>query len=183
MYYGIIARGIMDKQKNINVSFKKLDLVNKELIIKYRSVGFYTSFGSTDDFYEEDGNGGERYIAWVKTRNENEFSAFHVLFGNQIIGQLELNLLNTDKSIGYINYYYLHEEYQGSGISMKMDEFVINYYRNQGINKMQLAVSPTNKRAYAYYEKCGWSFLIEKDYINKDGVNLGHKIHILQRSI
>ena len=183
MYYGIIDKVEMNKQKHKNIEFKKLDYAQKELIIQFRSVGFYTSFGTKDDFFEKDGQGGERYFDWLRSRNESEFSAFHVMQDKKIIGQLELNLLNTDKSIGYVNYYYLQEDHQGSGIAKLMDDFVKEYYQKRSISKMRLAVSPTNNRAYRFYEKCGWCYLEEKDYINKDGINLGHKIHILERLV
>lgn len=173
----------MDKQKYNTLEFKNLDYAHKDLIIHYRSIGFFTSFGTKDDFFEDDSKGGERYLEWLKSRDPNRFAAFHVIVDGEIKGQLELNLLHSDLNIGYVNYYYLHESLQGQGIATKMDEFVIKYYLKKGIHKMRLAVSPSNKRAYKFYEKCGWTFLEERDYLNKEGVNLGHKIHILERSV
>lgn len=162
------------------LKFEEINLKNKELIIKYRAVGFYTSFGSEDDFWEEDGHGGERYFEWLKSRNPKKFTAFHVLLDNQIIGQLELNTMEKHPAVGWVNYFFLTEQNRGKGLAYEMQQFLIDYYRNKEFLAIRLAVSPSNKRAYRFYLKMGWKFIEEKEYINKDGINLGHKIHILE---
>lgn len=165
------------------LEFKKIDYIHKDLIIKFRAVGFFTSFGTESDFWEADGNGGERYFDWLQKQDPSKFQAFHVLKASEIIGQLELNLMDSNPDIGWVNYFYLMKDQRGRGYAQEMQAFLESYYLKKNIRCIRLAVSPSNLRAYKFYENMGWSFLEEKDYINKDGINLGHKIHILEKNL
>jgi len=139
------------------MEFKAIDLERDfEIAISFRADSFYCSFFRDDAFWGEDRKGGERYLAWLKEQNSNSFGAFHLWEKGEIIAQLELSLLNTDKSWGYVNLYYLRADKRGRGYSKYLDDFATSFLKSLSVSRAKLSVSPTNTRAVSYYEKNGW---------------------------
>ncbi len=85
------------------ILFKEIDFEeHSDICVKYRADSFKVSFGNEDGFWEEDGRGDERYLAWLKNKDPKVFGSFHIWTNNQIIGQMELGLFHGDSSYGYI---------------------------------------------------------------------------------
>jgi RimJ/RimL family protein N-acetyltransferase len=140
-----------------DLRFLPIDLnSHSELCLQFRADSFMESFGTTNPFYEDDGLGGEKYLAWLKTRPNARYSVFHVWLDLQIIGQLELGERNPADDFGYVHLYYLAPEWRGKGYSELLDTFAMNYIKTLGYQKVRLSVSPTNLRALGFYKKQGW---------------------------
>ena len=141
-----------------NLIFKPIDIERHGQICIHFSEDAYTaSFVNADKFHKEDGKGSERYLAWLKEKIENDpRSCMHIWSGEEIIGQLVLEQFKFDREIGYVNLYYLIPEKRGLGLSRHLDEYACLYLKSLGLSRARLSVSPTNRRALAYYKKQGW---------------------------
>lgn len=129
------------------------------ICIRFRADSFACSFGNDDQFYKENGADGAGYLDWLKKMiSKNPLSAWHIWEGDRIIGQLELNLREDDVrgKFGYVNLFYLIPEKRGTGISELLNTYVEEHYRQLGISKIWLSVSPENSRALGFYIKHGW---------------------------
>lgn len=140
------------------LSFQTLDLpITTELWIRFRADSFVASFGDGAKFYEADGKGAERYIEWLRNKiAKDPASAVHVWRDSVIIGQMELSVFKAEPEVGNVNLYYLVPEKRGLGYSRFLDEYAISYLKSLGLKKGRLSVSPTNIRAFRFYEKQGW---------------------------
>lgn len=138
--------------------FKTIDLkLHGDYCIKFREDSFVVSFGNAKKFYEADGLGAERYIEWLKAKIAKDPGlAVHFFLDGQIVGQIELGYLKDDPTCGYVNLYYLTPEVRGKGLGALLDEYVVNYFREQKIQKLRLSVSPTNTPAISFYKRMGW---------------------------
>lgn len=150
---------IISSKKNIlSILFKPIDLnLHKDVCISFREDSFVVSFGDAKKFYEEDGNGAERYIDWLKEKIQlDPLSVVHIWQENEIIGQIELRSHLKNSTCGYVNLYYLIPARRGIGIGKFLDQFMSDYYKIAQVDKVQLSVSPTNLSAITYYKKMGW---------------------------
>lgn len=142
----------------MNLRFRPIDLdSHSEIAIRFRADSFFASFGHDRDFWGEDRLGGKRYIDWLRMKLNLDFPmAFHAWNNDEIIGQLEFDFYNGDKSIGYVNLYYLAPKFRGTGISKALDEFTLKCFESLSVKRILLSVSPTNERALSYYKKNSW---------------------------
>jgi len=141
-----------------DLKFRRIDFKNhSELCLKFRADSFFVSFGTDEAFWEEDGKGGERYLEWLQSKDASRYGSFHVWKGDQIIGQMELGLYPNEEELGYINLFYLAPEYRGKGYAKTLNDFALQYLKDLGATQAKLSVSPTNKRAWHYYLKHGWT--------------------------
>lgn len=141
-----------------NLEFKTVNLAeDSEISVKFREDSFVASFGNADLFYEEDGKGDIRYLEFLakKIQTDPRF-AVHVWENDQIIGQVEIGTLRTDPSIGYVNLYYLKKEKRGHGYAPLLDQYTSKVFKEMGLKKARLSVSPTNARAIKFYERMKW---------------------------
>ena len=69
-------------------------------------------------------------------------------------------------------HFYIIEEMRGTGVSGELQDYVMNFMGQHGVQVAQLSVSPTNVRAMAFYRKHGWKDL---------GLRPGHdNVHLLE---
>jgi len=96
----------------MNVEFKRKGLVFKsvnfncdaELCLRFREDSFLESFGTTKPFYEKDATGNQ-YLEWLKNKIGPSYTAKHIWYQNQIIGQMELGRRKIEDEFGYVNLY------------------------------------------------------------------------------
>lgn len=125
--------------------------------LRAREDAFVLSFGNADRFHGADGQGGVRYLAWLKTLCEQDpAGAMHLWLDGDIIGQIELKKLTHYPEIGYVNFYYLEQRMRGTGVSALLEDYAQNYFRALSCRTMQLSVSTSNTRAICFYIKNGW---------------------------
>jgi ribosomal protein S18 acetylase RimI-like enzyme len=142
-----------------NLDFKTIDLEKHgDLCVTFRKDAYIVSFGSDKNFYEHNGKGVERYLEDCRKRvKANPASCVHVWKGNEIIGQVELELWYKNPSVGYIDLFYLVPEYRGKGYGDVLEDYAESYFRKIGCRRLLLSVSPTNIQAVRFYKKHGWN--------------------------
>jgi RimJ/RimL family protein N-acetyltransferase len=125
---------------------------HKEYVIPFRRDSFIVSFGTDEDFGDEN-----EYMDWLQRRAlENPNGFVLVLEKNVPIGQLELTLIQYEgKEIGYVNLYYLVPEKRGKGLGALLHEYAINFFKENNVREFHLRVSPTNEHAISFYTKNG----------------------------
>ena len=116
--------------KSSILEFKPIDLEQyQEVCVQFRVDSFSCSFGSSDRFCEEDRNGAERYLQWLRQRmTEIPNSCLHVWEGEQIIGQIEMSRWKHNLSVGYVNLFYLIPEFRGQGFGQQLDRYAANFF-------------------------------------------------------
>ncbi|MFN8546624.1 MAG: GNAT family N-acetyltransferase [Candidatus Eisenbacteria bacterium] len=141
------------------LDFKPIDLdAHASTCVEFRRDSFLCSFG-VDRFFDEAGPDGEHYIEHLRSRmNTFPDGYVHAWDGDRIVGQMEMQILDTPRR-GYVNLFYLVEEMRGAGVSGELQAYAMAFMRCHGVQTAQLSVSPTNARALAYYRRHGWKDL------------------------
>lgn len=140
-----------------NLKFFKIDFnKDRDIAIQFRADSFIVSFGSDASFWGDDGKRADEYIETISARDPKEFGAFHVWMDEIIVGQVELGLIGSDKSWGYVYLYYLKPDKRGQGLAKYLDDFAQDQFLKWGVNRAKLSVSPNNERAIKFYQKRGW---------------------------
>jgi GNAT superfamily N-acetyltransferase len=118
------------------------------------------SFGSAASAHYQ---GATAYLNWLRTRVE-EYPDGHVLayLENDCVGQLELQV-PYGSCDGYVNLYHVCEKHRGKGIGRLMHDYVERYCRSWEAKKIELHVSPTNRRAMGFYRVLGYRLVAASD--------------------
>ena len=120
-------------------------------IVEFRKDSFAASFGNTSSFVKDE------YLHWLKNKI-NEFPNGFVLVRehDKYIGQVELTIREyQNRTIGYINLYYLIPEMRGKGNSIKLHRYAEQFFKDNKVNEYHLRVSSSNKAALNFYHKIG----------------------------
>jgi len=136
--------------------FETIDLAaHVELCVAFRRDSYVCSFGSDERFAE--GQGAQGYIDWLRTSIEQQPRGHvHVWQGTAIIGQMEMRRLPTPPARGYVSLFYLAPEARGGGAGSALQQYAVEFLRDEGVQRAYLSVSPSNSRALAYYQKHHW---------------------------
>ncbi|MFA5576499.1 MAG: GNAT family N-acetyltransferase [Tissierellaceae bacterium] len=133
--------------------FEPIDIKeHRDYIIAFRRDSFVVSFGSDEDFGDE-----EEYLDWVRTRSSEFPQGFVMVWEDETpIGQIELTIREyMGKTIGYINLYYLIPEKRGLGLGKELHKYALHFFKGYGVGEYHLRVSPTNRHALPFYYKNG----------------------------
>ncbi|WKA52840.1 GNAT family N-acetyltransferase [Planococcus liqunii] len=144
---------------------KRIDLeTQREILIQFRKDSFAVSFGSTQEFGDE-----EDYLKWVAAKSLQFPDGFMVVMEDERpIGQLELTLtVYEERSIGYVNLYYLIPDKRGLGLGKTLHEYALNFFIENGVKEYHLRVSPSNLPALSFYRNAG---------MEEIGLELGGKV-------
>ena len=138
--------------------FAPIDLDSSaDRVVAFRADSFVCSFGSADRFYEADGKGHERYLAWLRERIQSlPGSCVHAWSGDSLVGQIEMGRFKSEPELGYVNLYYLVPGYRNRGLGRQLDQYATGFLRGNGFRRARLNVSPTNQQAMRFYGKNGW---------------------------
>ncbi|MFP5115989.1 GNAT family N-acetyltransferase [Bacillaceae bacterium C204] len=135
------------------MNFRTIDIEkDKDVIIKFRKDSYVVSFGSDEGFGDE-----IAYINRIKERVD-KFPDGQVIIekDNLPIGQLELQIREfAGKEIGYVNLFYLIQDYRGKGLGKDLIRYAEAFFRKSNVNEYHLRVSPDNQRAIRLYTKSG----------------------------
>jgi ribosomal protein S18 acetylase RimI-like enzyme len=144
-----------------NLRFETIVLQRHAAVcVAFRRDSFVCSFGSDEGFVRENGPDGARYLAWLKSRIEDQpHGHVHVWCEGSIVGQIEMRVLPGLPISGYVNLFYLLPEMRGCGASSALQRYALQFFRQGRADVARLRVSPTNHRALAYYRKHGWQDL------------------------
>lgn len=147
----------MTRPEATTLSFRPIDLErHADRCIAFRRDSFVSSFGTDEAFVEKCGADGAGYIAWLREHRAAFPDGFvHVWDGDTLVGQMEMRV-RDDPQIGYVNLFYLIAAVRGRGLGDQLHEYALRFFRGRDVATIQLSVSPTNRRALAYYQKHGW---------------------------
>ncbi|OEE58591.1 GNAT family N-acetyltransferase [Enterovibrio norvegicus FF-454] len=139
----------------MDAHFRPVDLDNDlDKCITFRRDTWLVSYGTTDGFCANDA------IKWFHHLSQNNPSGFiHIWFNGSIVGQLEFKSdidSDDEKRAGYVNLFYLKQEYRGSGLGQIAHDYVVEKLFKNRCHKAMLRVIPGNLRAEAFYVKNGW---------------------------
>ncbi|MGD7024276.1 GNAT family N-acetyltransferase [Rossellomorea vietnamensis] len=129
--------------------FEKIDSKkHRDIVVDFRKDSFYVSFGDTAGFGEE-----EEYINWLDEKIRSFPGGFVLAKENgSYIGQLELTIREyEDKTIGYVNLYYLIPEMRGQGKGQELHNYAKRFFEKNKVGEYHLRVSPSNKTAIKFY--------------------------------
>lgn len=143
------------------IAFIPIDLAHyADCCVQFRRDAMAISF--TDGVQRFDSSSGDQhqqYLDWLQGLIE-AFPAgcVHVVEDNRIIGQIEMHL-RGQQTLAYVNMLYLVPDARGRGLGDQLHDYVMQVFRQVGVVKAQLSVSPTNQRALSFYQKHGWQDL------------------------
>ena len=144
------------------LEFRTIDLAkHRELACRFRRDSYVASFGDSDAFDGPDGDGATEYLTWLERRIQS-FPAgqVHAWAGDEVVGQIEAiprtRAGEGDAPFGYINLYYLSPKWRGQGLGRQLETYVNRLFRDMGIERLILSVSPTNNAAWNFYLREGW---------------------------
>ena len=159
----------------MSLALEPIDLAaHASVCVAFRRDSFICSFG-VDRFLDEAGPDGVHYVERLHLRTAKFPDGYvHAWHGDEIVGQIEMQILETPRR-GYVNLFYLVQHMRGAGVSGELHEYAMSFMRRQGVQFVQLSVSPTNMRALAFYRKHGWRDL---------GLRPGRdNVHLMQRDV
>lgn len=124
---------------------------DRDVIIAFRRDSFVVSFGTAEDFHED------QYLDWLRTQIKKYPEGFVLaLEDNYPVGQVELTIRECEgRTIGYVNLFYLIADKRGMGFGRHLQRYAMEFFRKHGVQEYHLRVSPTNKRAISFYYKNG----------------------------
>lgn len=92
----------------------------------------------------------------VRRAGGEPWAICQAMLGDTPVGLLQLDVSkDADKCIGYIPFLYLLPEYRRQGLGVQLIGQAVSFYRKRGRTHLQLAVSPQNPGAMAFYRRYG----------------------------
>ena len=139
-------------------TFRPLELPrDSALAVQFSEDAFICSFGSAERFWAEAGRDGEKWVARLGEKlQQDPRSAVNAWFSGGIAGQVVLGTSETHPDTGHVNLYYLVPTCRGRGLAPQLDAYAAGVLRDQGFRTATLNVSPRNVSAVRFYLRCGW---------------------------
>lgn len=141
----------------MDISFQTIRLEDDfDWCVEARRDAYYCSFGHYDGFTD--------FVDGYRERIGERLSLsgwfyIHVFVSGQFAGQLEFRNFSDERDTGYVHLIYLKPEYRGTGLAMKLQEYISQTLSQSGCKRVVLSVSRTNTRALTFYQRCGWRFV------------------------
>jgi ribosomal protein S18 acetylase RimI-like enzyme len=143
--------------------FKTINLLaDQNICINFRADSYQVSFGTTDEFYKEDG--AAKYLAWLeKLIQKYPNYCLHLWRNNEIVGQLEAQIQahNPGEPTGYVNLFYIAPSFRGQGLGQLLDKTICSRFLDANLKIAKARVSKTNTNAIAFYQKQSWVIEME----------------------
>ncbi|HVJ20811.1 MAG TPA: GNAT family N-acetyltransferase [Polyangiaceae bacterium] len=138
------------------LEFRTIELPrDAALCVAFRRDAHAASFGP-----EQSGFDAAEYLSWLAGRLvEFPEGHLHVWRDEKIVGQLEMIQRKDPPDAGYVNLFYLVPEVRGGKLGGALHDYVTRFFRERGVRRLRLSVSPSNERAVRYYAKHGWTSL------------------------
>ncbi|MGP4077402.1 GNAT family N-acetyltransferase [Halobacillus sp. K22] len=134
------------------MNFREIDIEkDKEIVMQFRN-DIHLIEGNKEGFDKE------AYLNRLEKRI-NEMSSGQFIIEDdhhQPIGQIGLKTeVFNGETAGYVNLYYLIDEYRNKGLGKQLVQFTEEFFRDQGICEYYLSVAPGNQKAIEFYSKVG----------------------------
>lgn len=155
------------------IEFRTIELPRDgDICVRFWRDAYACSFADPDQYRTRT---DDEYLQSLAARiAEYPQCCVHVISGSEIVGQMEMKP-RAGKPSGYVYLFYLAPALRESGAGDALHEYVVAVATDMGVQKLQLNVSPSNRRALAYYRKHGWVDL---------GVQPGHEeVHLMELEV
>ncbi|MFH2106759.1 MAG: GNAT family N-acetyltransferase [Candidatus Micrarchaeota archaeon] len=103
-----------------------------------------------------------KYFSYVeKTMKAGDGTVFIAEESGKLVGYI-LTLINDEipifktKKLGYISDLYVTNRFRKKGISSKLRDCAIEWFKKKGINVISIRVYPANRSAHSIYKKWGF---------------------------
>jgi ribosomal protein S18 acetylase RimI-like enzyme len=144
----------------VGLRIEPIDLIDTPTCVRFRREMYEASFGTTDGLEDEMGPGDETYLADLRAKiaqvPEGNVHAWH---GEEIVGQLEMRLVEHEPHLGYVSLIYVPPEWRGRGVGRRLHEHAVQVCRQRDKRAMRLSVSFTNVPALMFYRRLGWEMV------------------------
>ena len=146
------------KLKDIN----QIIIFEKDLLNSANDLINKSTPGHIIDFKLKDGY-EENLVNYIKGRIYSKNDAIFIAeYNDKAVGHMVISIKKNFpifemKYYGRINTVFIKKEFRGMGISSKLKNEAIKWFKKKGINRISLNVLPDNKIAINAYEKWGLS--------------------------
>jgi ribosomal protein S18 acetylase RimI-like enzyme len=136
----------------LGLRYRTIHLPNDAaMVARNRRDACIETFGDDANF-----EGDVRYLAWLRNKVEEFPDGFVLAYDReQCVGHLELEV-PYGLPAGYVNLFYIMPDLRGSGYGRLLHAYAEQYFRSWDANRVELHVSPTNRRAMEFYRKLGY---------------------------
>jgi aminoglycoside 6'-N-acetyltransferase len=134
-----------------------IDLRDAETCVRFRREMYQASFGTAEGLEEEMGPENATYLADLRAKIAGfPEGNVHLRQGEEIVGQLEMRLVEHEPHIGYVSLLYVAPEARGRGLGRMLHEHARQVSRDRDKRAMRLSVALTNVPAIMFYRRLGW---------------------------
>jgi ribosomal protein S18 acetylase RimI-like enzyme/RimJ/RimL family protein N-acetyltransferase len=135
-----------------------IDLIDADACVAFRRQMYAASFGSEEGLEDELGPEAETYLADLRAKlAQIPEGNVHLWHGEQIVGQLEMRLIEQEPHLGYVSLICVLPGFRGKGLGRLLHEHAAEVCRRRDKRLMRLSVTLTNVPAIMFYRKLGWA--------------------------
>jgi ribosomal protein S18 acetylase RimI-like enzyme len=125
--------------------------------VRLRREMYVASFGSEDGLEEEMGPDNALYLEQLRLRMaQMPQGNVHLWREGEIVGQLEMRLLEDEDDVAYLSLIHVAREWRGQGLGKQLHAHAMRVSRELGKRAMRLSVSQRNGAALDFYRGLGW---------------------------
>lgn len=134
-----------------------IELARGETCVRLFRDMYAASFNGTAGLEELMGPGNRAYLEQLRARIAQfpEGNA-HLWRDGEIVGQLEMRLLEDEPEVAYLSVIHVVAEHRGRGLGRKLHDYAMEQARLRGRRLMRLSVSRGNAAATRFYRRSGW---------------------------
>lgn len=144
----------------LGLRIESIELLDSDTCVRFRSEMYVASFGSGEGLEEEMGPDNEKYLADLRAKiAQVPEGNVHLWHGEEIVGQLEMRLVEHEPHIGYVSLIYVPPERRGQGLGRRLHEHAVQVARHRDKRALRLSVSFTNVPAIMFYRRLGWEMV------------------------
>lgn len=134
-----------------------IDWNNAQACVRLRRDMYVASFGSAAGLEEEMGPGNALYLEQLRAKMAQlPQGNVHLWRDGEIVGQLEMRLLEGEDDVAYLSLIHVASEWRGHGLGKRLHEHAVQVSRALGKRAMRLSVSQRNTAAMHFYRRLGW---------------------------
>ena len=144
----------------VGFRIEPIELLDAETCVRFRSEMYVASFGTSEGLAEELGEDNQKYLADLRAKlAQVPEGNVHLWHGEEIVGQMEMRLVDHEPHIGYVSLIYVPPEWRGKGLGRRLHEHALQVCRHREKRAMRLSVSFTNVPAIMFYRRLGWEMV------------------------
>lgn len=134
-----------------------IDWKDAEACIRLRREMYVASFGGVEGLEEEMGPDNRLYLEQLRAKMARlPQGNVHLWRDGEIVGQLEMRLLEGEDDVAYLSLIHVAREWRGHGLGRRLHDYALQVSRDLGKRAMRLSVSQRNTAAMHFYRRLGW---------------------------